>query len=1096
MRRFLRFVAQDALPELEPDELSAASNDSISSPFYQPQQENDSPSIRHSVHATPTNPSSDDSEPHLTQSEPISDPSEDNHPSSPELIPLPIPDSELQPQEPTQYGTFLSTPTRIEDASLRNSPLKLEAITEEDGVPVNVNDTYDEPASQALTSDSSQRRDTVDILSPEAGATNLVVDNPTRSSILSPSEFQLRSLVEVLSQFALRADRHSASSVSVSPTAIVDALRELAELMVWADQHYHPLWDVFMECSVMSLIVRCLHASLTPVPTPPPAFPVQTDDVVAAESKAQNGESDQVVFSEEPLKQANLIKSPEPHLPNGHVHFSDDNRGLAHDSARLLSSNADAPNPPLQSVDYTPEVAAAINNFSQQDLVVAIPEASVSAPAGPISRQTNPSHYDTFMMSQSVPPANYSIGAIGEEATQVDSSLTVTGKVQSQILQTLSIIVQSVSRQHSLLCLFSSNHINEVLSFSFSFDGEEMLGLLMSAIKTIAIKLDTDLLQLFYDPNSQSFPLYDVVVQYYNHHEAMVRIAVRNVTLTLCALTDANVLQYVANDNTDYLYNSVSLMKRLCGSAARAFELLMDDGKEVPRTRRRTGIFRRNVRISDLEDRLEEIENLCAYFGDIASLSEKYLRPVVVRMMGEEVFAPIFRPLSSYACPEAVRLMKRRWWSLSNNDDPSDDLGPALPLFDAAARTLLLAFLLTCSKSSIVGTALIREIAKPVARFESRHVFHALKAMCADVSGTERMTYVSLIAVEAALTCDGMSVKLVQRLNLNFEHDTPSLVSQQQATTEAEELLENRLASIDSELGASRSQDEDYTGMVMTLQDFEVPTTPSLSMSSIPTTPTACASSFNANAQASSEFTGVQSSVSVDDVGSTFDGQDDGRILMSLQTGIASIREVLSSIVLVVRKREVRTNRVLRTICGILQNAGETTGDWSIVADVAKSILDDLAAGLKNFLNNRTTTIVAIEAAFDSFTEIIEASPSLIDEADDRKPEDDDFKLSAISTPRMAAACPPGAGKWRRSGSDGIVAPIETEDAQTLVTMMRCYELALSKSDSRAGIISLTEVVKATMEECRTEDSYLEKRDTLLNVAISIISHGELADST
>lgn len=673
--------------------------------------------------------------------------------------------------------------------------------------------------------------------------------------------------------------------------------------------------------------------------------------------------------------------------------------------------------------------------------------------------------------------------------------------VQSQVLQTLSIIVQSVTRQHSLLCVFSTNHINDVLSFKFNAESEEVVGLLMSVAKTIALKLDPSLLQLFFDPKRRTFPLYTVVSTFFNHRESMVRIAVRNVTLTLCALGDSDMLDFVADDDNLYLQNSVDLLVRLCGSAARALELVLDDGREVTRTLSRTGIFRRSVRMTDISAKLVEIENLCAYLGDVAIVAKQRLRPVVSRLVATKLFAPLFRPLATRASPKALRLQQRRW-GLSRPESDAENK-PAIALFDAAARSLLLTCILTNCKSTPLSESLIRELGRPTLQFEGRNVFHALKAMCADIGGTERMTFISLCAMEAIVRSDAVSPDLLRELRYDLLFD-----EMDESLREETDRIEHALLDI----ATPDPDDLDHSAdpMVMTLTGFEGAITPS---ASLPVTPRQLHSPHSAKLQLTDGglLTRATSTPSIDSAGQLARAESEG-ILSSFQLGEAALREVVSSVVLVVRRREVRSTRVVHVVSRLLLAAAERTNDFSSCADVAKIVLDEVAGGMLACLRSKRTTIVAIELMFERMRLVSENRSW-----DYRKATPLLEVVSAERAPSIAAECPEGVGRRRRVGKEEIRPPIEMEDAVVLFAMMDLYETASKHMVSRGfepgGIVEVmmdcyqtasrpmngvgkkTEVRNIVeraceiLRECELNDTYLDKRDALESLAEEVVKY-------
>lgn len=811
----------------------------------------------------------------------------------------------------------------------------------------------------------------------------------------------------------------------ISFEELQSALKDLAEVMVWADKHDASLWDLFLEMRTMPILVKCLHRTLS----------LDKDRVGL------------VVPNSTALEQPSVS-------------------GRAPDSSKtptvgVLEGSSSTLQYKVSTTGREPTSAADISNPF---------ENAYASRSESIGSDVEDRVGSTTEGTESQYPG------INEEKLRDILLELVPSKIQSQILQTISIIIQSVSKRHSLLCLFAANHINDVLSFQFSFDDDEMIASFISSLKTITIRLDGDLLQLFFDPARNYFPLYDVVTQFFDHHESMVRIAIRNITLAIFALEDSEALKYVAQDRTDYFSNTVNFLSRICGSVARAFELLLDDGLEVRRTRSRTGIFRRKVRVSEVTDRLEEIENICAYLNDVAVISEKVLRPVIIRLTGTRFFAPFFRPLASLASPQAVRL-RNKLWGLRNQETGAPSK-LALPLFDATARCLLLAFVLTQFRSSPVFDSLLRELSRSAADFERRTVLHALKAMASNITGTERVTFVSLCAIEAFVSSRWVDKSLLKSIRYDFQVEDPKLKRH-------EELTAARISLLDFE--KPQRDDLEHSAeepMLMTLSEFEVPLTPS---NSIPSTPDVKGASSDGTLTPTVLSRATSTASLSSDIGSLFGERTDGDgILSSFQMGEVSLREALSSITLVVRRREVRTMRVLYAISRIISAVAKTTHDRGLCVDVSKIVLDELAGLMQAVLRDKRTTIVTIERMFESFRTAAKSNQAMYSDA----PKLEDM-LSPERAPLIASMFPKGAGKRRRASYDDAIPPVEIEDANTFFVMMYTYERALTY----AGITTLPKLTLQTQDillEYGLEDSYLDKRDALRNFAEMVLQHGEI----
>lgn len=873
---------------------------------------------------------------------------------------------------------------------------------------------------------------------------NRFLDDAPHSPVSAASEspataaaLRLRGVVAVLRGYA-----DEAGGAVLTPHVIA-ALKDLAETMVWADQNDPNVWDVFLEFAVMPLLVRCLRVS---------AKPIEAQDVAEArqaerrEAARDGVDPEQVAHDDEEEDYDREFAN----IPSGtgNAIAGEDSR-----PSRVMSGPAS----PSSSTDMSRRRGSAVSFSSIVEAESSTTERSVNAMAN-------------------------SAGEL-DETSVIDSG----AEIQAQILQTISIVIQSVSRQQSLLCLFSSNHINDILSFDFTFEHDEMLAYFISAVKSIALKLDEGLLQLFFDPIKGSFPLYTAVTRFFDHPETMVRIAMRNVTLTIYALGDSEVLRFAAKDETHYFLKTVELLARLCGSVARAFELLLDDGREIRRTRSRTGIFRRRVKISELTAKLEEIENLCAYLGDVSTVSQAYLHPLVVNLISSRLFSPFFRPIASQASPASLQLLQKQW-RLARSDSGTETK-PALPLFDAAARSLVLTGLLTHCRSSPLGSMLVRDLCRPTSEFEHRHVLHGLKGMATNITGTERVTFISLCAIEAFISCEAASKQLLSSLKYDFFLDDSEEIDGHESDGTHKAFIN---IGIPDEDDLQRRGSEP---LLMTLSDFEAPLTPT---SSRPTTPTLPSNpSFDGmktppNGLYDSRMSSFDSSSGFNlsppaEVLPVVERSNSDGILSSFQFGETSLREAISSIVLVVRRREVRTLRVIHAISRIITAVYEKTSDINSCVDVTKIMLDELAGVIHGFMKNKRTTIVSIEQMFDNFRAAAKDEDILPQDAMDLS-----IIVSPDRLPAIASDFPAGAGKRRRVHVEDATPPVEIEDAQTFCIMAHAYDETLRSAKVLGRMGSLSKQVLERLTESGVDDSYLDKREALEQVSEAVLKHGEV----
>ena len=143
--------------------------------------------------------------------------------------------------------------------------------------------------------------------------------------------------------------------------------------------------------------------------------------------------------------------------------------------------------------------------------------------------------------------------------------------IQIQILQSLSILFQNISKQNSLYFLLSNNYINLIItSDGFSTDREEIRDWYITFLKALAIRLDSETIQFFYPGTARrrrsseagygrrnilwsEFPLYTCAIQYASSKESMIRIAVRTILLQIYAIKDIKIQTYLSGRHLTYL---------------------------------------------------------------------------------------------------------------------------------------------------------------------------------------------------------------------------------------------------------------------------------------------------------------------------------------------------------------------------------------------------------------------------------------------------------------------------------------------------------------------------------------------------------------
>jgi protein CLEC16A len=105
--------------------------------------------------------------------------------------------------------------------------------------------------------------------------------------------------------------------------------------------------------------------------------------------------------------------------------------------------------------------------------------------------------------------------------------------VHTQVIQTISILVQNVRNNTSLYYLLSNNYINEIIDNDFDFRDEELQDHFVSFLKTLSLRLNPNTVQFFFNQETHTFPLLTRAISYVTSPEAMIRVAVQTIILNV-----------------------------------------------------------------------------------------------------------------------------------------------------------------------------------------------------------------------------------------------------------------------------------------------------------------------------------------------------------------------------------------------------------------------------------------------------------------------------------------------------------------------------------------------------------------------------------
>ncbi|XVE71913.1 hypothetical protein DITRI_Ditri10aG0189300 [Diplodiscus trichospermus] len=233
--------------------------------------------------------------------------------------------------------------------------------------------------------------------------------------------------------------------------------------------------------------------------------------------------------------------------------------------------------------------------------------------------QHDSSFFEFFMEKQ----------VMGEFIRILNISKTVT--VSLQLLQSISILIQNLKSEHAIYYMFSNEHVNYLITYSFDFRNEELLSYYISFLRAISGKLNKNTVSLLVktqDEEVVSFPLYVEAIRFAFHEESMVRTAVRALTLNVYHVGDDFVNKFITSaPHSDYFSNLVSFFREQCINLNKLVY-------ECPKKPCSESVAAINATVDEIEDNLY-------YFSDVISAGI----PVVGRLITDNILRLLILPL-------------------------------------------------------------------------------------------------------------------------------------------------------------------------------------------------------------------------------------------------------------------------------------------------------------------------------------------------------------------------------------------------------------------------------------------------------------------
>ena len=103
--------------------------------------------------------------------------------------------------------------------------------------------------------------------------------------------------------------------------------------------------------------------------------------------------------------------------------------------------------------------------------------------------------------------------------------------INYSLIQALSFLLVNLTNNTTTYYIYSNNILNEMITITIQNYDDEYLSYYINFLKSIALRIETDTIQFFYNENTNSFPIVENALKLYNYSNPMISTVVHNIML-------------------------------------------------------------------------------------------------------------------------------------------------------------------------------------------------------------------------------------------------------------------------------------------------------------------------------------------------------------------------------------------------------------------------------------------------------------------------------------------------------------------------------------------------------------------------------------
>ncbi|ESL11162.1 hypothetical protein TRSC58_01097 [Trypanosoma rangeli SC58] len=215
--------------------------------------------------------------------------------------------------------------------------------------------------------------------------------------------------------------------------------------------------------------------------------------------------------------------------------------------------------------------------------------------------------------------------------------------VKVQAIQCITMMLQNLTRKSSMYFICSNNHLNRIISISIDETDDELLSTYVSFLKSLALRLNDDTVQFFFERETRAFPLFERASKLLAAPDRMVRAAARQVVISVAQLHEQAIAIFL-EDALREIFKVISTLVWL------QIQNLAEAVAEYGNVERPSERSLHPIGISALSDRLEDIVDDLFYINDLFVVPHAFVPPCLGCILDEVVLRPLLMLLENPSC--------------------------------------------------------------------------------------------------------------------------------------------------------------------------------------------------------------------------------------------------------------------------------------------------------------------------------------------------------------------------------------------------------------------------------------------------------------